>query len=163
MDADTEPEPDWIFDEPLHRWPRRVAVATLIGVLVVLVAAGLGIGTQLALARTDHSLDRAHDQVHGATAKLETTDRQLSAAKTRSVAAGIVLAGESAQLAADQADLARTQADVFAKGVNIADLDTCLSGVEQVLNEIAVGDTAGAAATLAGVSPSCRAAAPGSS
>ena len=64
------------------------------------------------------------------------------------------------QLAADQAQLARAQADVFAQGVSISDLDTCLSGVEKSLNQISLDDQTGAAATLSGVASNCKEAAP---
>ena len=36
------------------------------------------------------------------------------------------------------------RSDVFAKGVSISQLDTCLSGVEQALNQISLGDQSGA-------------------
>ena len=53
------------------------------------------------------------------------------------------LATETSQLAAAQAQLASTEANVFANGVSINDLDTCLSGVEQALNQISLGRPGG--------------------
>ena len=48
------------------------------------------------------------------------------------------------------------------QGVSISNLDTCLAGVEKALNQIALANQTGAAATLQGVASNCRAAEPAS-
>lgn len=65
---------------------------------------------------------------------------------------------DSSQLKGVQAALALTQADVSQQSVLIADLHTCLSGVEEALNSLSVGNQAGAIADLNAVSSSCTAA-----
>jgi hypothetical protein len=87
----------------------------------------------------------------------ETTWAAVSAQAT---SAAQLLATETTQLALVQSQLASAEADVFANGVSINDLDTCLSGVEQALNQISLDDQSGAATTLDGVAASCRGALP---
>ncbi len=66
---------------------------------------------------------------------------------------------------AAQASLASTpvgtglqaQANVHSQGVDIGKLDDCVGAVEQALNQIAVGQTAGGLATLRASSSSCSA------
>ena len=86
----------------------------------------------------------------------------LGSVTAQSAAAARTLATETSQLAAVEAQLAATEANVHADGVSIDDLDTCLSGVEQALNEISIDDQHGAASTLDGVAAPCRAAEPAS-
>jgi hypothetical protein len=85
---------------------------------------------------------------------------QLAVDTAQSNQAGHTLSTESAQLAADQAQLAQAQAGVYAQGVSISDLDTCLSGVEESLNQLSLGNESGAATTLSGVAATCQDAEP---
>jgi hypothetical protein len=67
---------------------------------------------------------------------------------------------ESSELAIDQSHLSAAEADITTKGVNISDLNTCLSGVQQALNEISLGDRPAAVTSLDRVGPTCQAAEP---
>jgi hypothetical protein len=58
-------------------------------------------------------------------------------------------------LSATQSALAHDEAGIFSQGVDLGELDTCLATVEQALNQLAVGQTAGGLASLRASSSSC--------
>jgi hypothetical protein len=163
MDTQGEPTSPDRRSRPGHRLPRRLGILSLATLVAVAVAIAVGIGTQLTLAHTEASLDTTRTTLQRAEVRLDAVRDQLAAAKVQSTAAGITLAGESSELAKDEAALARAQIDVVANGVNISALDACLSGVEQTLNQIAVGDIGGASSTLGAVEGTCKAALPAGS
>jgi hypothetical protein len=68
---------------------------------------------------------------------------------------------DAAQLKAAQSELATTQVDVSQQTSRIAALHTCLGGVEQALNALAVGSQANAISELSSVATSCSAASGG--
>ena len=68
------------------------------------------------------------------------------------------LSQDSSQLLGAQTSLSAAQAHVTQQASLITSLQTCLVGVEQALNELAVGNQAGAIAALNAVSASCTAA-----
>jgi uncharacterized protein HemX len=145
-------------DRSSRSWGLGIAAAVAVLVLIGAVTVGFVSHAHLGQARSSLSSERArlrHTEALAATARSE-----LAAVQGQSDAAGHTLASESTQLAADQAQLAHAQADVFAQGVSISELDTCLSGVEKSLNQISLDDQSGAAATLNGVAANCRAAEP---
>jgi hypothetical protein len=141
-----------------RRW--RLVLVYVVVSLMLVTAVAVGVQANRQLTRTDASLASIRGQLHRTTAQVATARSELAGVTARSVAAQGTLNTVSAQLAADQAQLAKAQADVHAKGVSIGQLDLCLSGVEQALNQIAVGDQTGAATTLNGVSANCQSAEP---
>ncbi len=68
---------------------------------------------------------------------------------------------DAAQLKAAQSELAATQVDVSQQTSRIAALHTCLGGVEQSLNALAVGSQANAISELSSVATSCSTASGG--
>jgi hypothetical protein len=68
---------------------------------------------------------------------------------------------DAAQLKAAQSELAATQVDVTQQTSRIAALHTCLGGVEQSLNALAVGSQANAISALSSVATSCSTASGG--
>jgi hypothetical protein len=68
---------------------------------------------------------------------------------------------DAAQLKAAESELAATQVDVSQQTSRITALHTCLGGVEQALNALAVGSQANAIAELSSVATSCSAASGG--
>jgi hypothetical protein len=68
---------------------------------------------------------------------------------------------DAAQLKAAQSELAATQVDVSQNTSRIAALHTCLGGVEQALNALAVGSQANAITELSSVATSCSTASGG--
>jgi hypothetical protein len=170
------PESDgWVDDQPSavavepadtppaalrRRRRRRRLLLVYVVVSMMLLTAVVGVQANRQLTRTDASLAAVRGQLQRTTAQVATARSQLATAAAHSEADQRTLHTESAQLAADQAQLAQAQADVHAKGVSIGQLDLCLSGVEQALNQIAVGDQAGAVTTLHGVAANCMNAEP---
>jgi hypothetical protein len=170
------PAPDgWIDDRPSdvkaepteaqpavrrRRRRRRLLVVYAVVSILLMTAMVVGVQANRQLTRTDASLASIRSQLRRTTAQVATARSELNTAVAHSVADDATLQTETAQLAADQSQLAKVQADVHAKGVSIGQLDLCLSGVEQALNQIAVGDQPGAATTLNGVSANCKSAEP---
>jgi hypothetical protein len=156
-----EAEPDQASPAALRRRRRRRLLVVYVVVSVLLVTAVVvGVQANRQLGRTDASLASIRGQLQRTTAQVATARSELATAVAHSEADEGTLRTETAQLATDQSQLAKVQADVHAKGVSIGQLDLCLSGVEQALNQIAVGDQAGAAATLNSVSANCQSAEP---
>jgi hypothetical protein len=148
---------------PDRRLHQLLGILALVGLLAALVAIAVGVGTQVAIAHTNDSFIVTRANLHGAEKTLRVLRGQLKAMEAQSTAAGITLAGESADLAKEQAALASAQRNVSANGVNISALDSCLSGIEQTLNQIAVDDDAGATSTLSSVQATCKSVHPSSS
>ncbi|HVA04706.1 MAG TPA: family 43 glycosylhydrolase [Acidimicrobiales bacterium] len=73
---------------------------------------------------------------------LNNTSRELSAAE--------------ASLASTQGSLANANTGLAFQGIDITTLNTCLAGVEQALNQIAVGDQNGAVTSISAASSSCQ-------
>jgi hypothetical protein len=112
------------------------------------------------LGRTNRSLTSTRAELRRTLEQVATTGAALARITGQSTAAGQTLEMETAQLGTDQQQLAAAEANIHANGVSIADLDTCLSGVEKALNQISLGNKSGAVATLNGVASSCRKAQP---
>jgi hypothetical protein len=157
-DTDSSGAPGEAGRRPRRRW-RLVAIYVVVGALLV-AAVVVGIQANRQLGRTDDSLNAIRGQLRQTTAQVAVARSKLAVVTGESAAAERTLETETTQLAADQSQLAQAQAGVHAKGVSISELDTCLSGVEQALNQIAVGDQGGAAATLNRVSAHCQSAEP---
>ncbi len=136
------------------RWFCAVALAALA------VAVPVGVNGRAQLHRTETQLTEVRARLHQTVIRARSAAAALTAVTAQATSAAQVLATETDQLASVQSQLASTEANVFANGVSINGLDTCLSGVEQALNQISLGDQHGAATTLDGVAGSCRAAAP---
>jgi len=128
--------------------------------VVLAVAVSVAFGARDRLHGTDTQLVATRARLAGTVSRAHRAEVALGAVTAQSAAAAHTLATETSQLASVQAQLAATEANVSADGVSINNLDTCLSGVEQALNEISIDDQHGAASTLDGVAVSCRAAEP---
>ena len=68
------------------------------------------------------------------------------------------LASASSTLASTQSSLANANTSLFFEGTTVTDLNRCLAGVEQALNQIAVGNQSGAVKSVSAVASSCRSA-----
>jgi len=145
-------------EESSRRW--LIPVAYGAGAVMLVLAGLVGINAHAQLNRTHASVASTRGELQHALSLVADTRTELAKVTGLADAAGRTLATASAQLTADQAKLAADQADVFSNGVSISQLDTCVAGVEQALNQISLGDQSGAAATLNGVAANCRAAEP---
>ena len=85
---------------------------------------------------------------------------RLHALSDAAAAEAFELGIDSSQLSGLDDRLALSQSNVLSQGVRISDLDACLSGVEQALNQISLGNSAGAGSTLSQVGPECTGAEP---
>jgi beta-xylosidase len=141
-----------------------VATAAALG----FAALGVGINSDL---HTRSELRQARSALKATRSQVRLTLRTLTrveATLLRTAAQRTDLQGElaatSQDLASAQANLSSTQAGlsdadktVATQGVDITVLNTCLSGVEHALNQIAVGDDGGAVTSISAVSTSCQA------
>jgi hypothetical protein len=139
---------------------RRLVLAYALVVVLLAVAVSVAFGARARLHLTDTQLTATRARLARTVTRAHRAETALGSVTAQSTAAARTLATETSQLASVEAQLAATEANVFADGVSIDDLDTCLSGVEQALNEISLDDQHGAASTLDGVAASCRAAEP---
>jgi hypothetical protein len=130
------------------------AVVLLVGAVWVTV------DTAARLHRTDAELAAVQARVQHTVARIHVTRVALHKVSVQSATAARLLDTASSELAADQSHLSAAEADVTTNGVNIADLNTCLSGVQQALNEISLGDRPAAVTSLDRVGPTCRSAEP---
>jgi chromosome segregation ATPase len=112
---------------------------------------------------------QAHDQADRAHAALRVTHQRTADVKqslaklrddvevlaTRVGSDSTAFDQDAAQLKAAQSELASTEANVSHQTSQIAALHTCLGGVEQALNALAVGSQANAISELSSVATSC--------
>jgi hypothetical protein len=141
-----------------RRW--GFLVVCLVGVVLLSASTAVAVGAHAQQHRTDAALASVRARLSQMDTLLIEARAQLAVDTAQSNQAGHTLSTESAQLAADQAQLAQAQAGVYAQGVSISDLDTCLSGVEESLNQLSLGNESGAATTLSGVAATCQDAEP---
>ncbi len=139
-----------------RRWRRAVAAAAAVTALVsgcLLVTSD--IKARAEIRTTDLSLATVAPRLNAIRAALGRDERRLAAAEARRAAVTRSFDAAQSTLSATQAGLARAQAGIRSQGVDLGVLDTCLSGVEEALNQIAVGQTSGGLASLRASSSSC--------
>jgi hypothetical protein len=108
--------------------------------------------------RAHHALGTTRRRSHTVSVHLEVLQRDLSVLKTQVGSDTTALNQDSSQLLGAQTSLSAAQAHVTQQASLITSLQTCLIGVEQALNELAVGKQSNAIAALNSVSSSCAAA-----
>jgi hypothetical protein len=136
-----------------RRRSRAGLAIALVGLVLVAVAAG---ETYVQHASVDPSLASARTDLDQTLGRLDAARDQLAATTTQSETVEHSLASDTALLTQDQAQLADTDTRTHLQGVNVSDLRICLAGVEQALNQFALGDRTGAMSTLGGVTGSCQ-------
>ena len=87
---------------------------------------------------------------------LQITAWELSSAKADLASTQGALASANTNLASTQSNLANANTGLYLQGTAISALNTCLSGIEQALNQIAVGNQSGALHSISGVAGSCQ-------
>lgn len=142
------------------RWVRWVvaigAVALFAAALAFLVADQVAQRNRDDRAR--HALSITQRRAHTVSAQLDVLQRDLRVLKTQVGSDTTALNQDSSQLLGAQTSLSAAQAHVTQQASLITSLQTCLIGVEQALNELAVGKQSNAIAALNSVSSSCAAA-----
>jgi hypothetical protein len=132
--------------------------------LTILIAGGILLGTDLRgraeVRTTQTQLTMAEGHEKQGRLHLLSTQTQVgtASADVRSLQASITRT--QASLDSTNAAIASTEQGLFFGGFNISALTNCLAGVTQALDQIAVGQTAGALSSLGAASPSCTAAKP---
>jgi chaperonin cofactor prefoldin len=157
--ADATESPDPV----VARWRRAdpaLVVVTVVVLAVVAVLVGWGLHTRAQTAATTRTAESVQRQVHRTLAQLAVTQGQLSAVTTQEQSANATLSSDTALLQTEKANLSQDQSTISAQGVNISKLQACLTGIQETLNEISLGDTAHAVASLQAVAPDCSAAEP---
>jgi hypothetical protein len=109
-------------------------------------------------AQAHTALGVTRQQTRTVTRQLDEVRRDLKILETQVGSDSTALSQDSSQLLGAQTSLAAAQADVTQQKSLITSLQTCLVGVEQALNELAVGKQSNAIAALNFVSESCTAA-----
>jgi hypothetical protein len=108
--------------------------------------------------RTHTSLGVTQQRTNTVSAQLQELSRDLRVLKTQVGSDTTALSQDSSQLLGAQTSLSAAQAHVSQQASLITSLQGCLVGVEQALNELAVGNREKAIAALNAVSTSCTAA-----
>jgi hypothetical protein len=137
--------------------------------LILLAAAGALFASVLGYLLEDQIAAYAHyEQTKGAVAAthhrearvgrdLAVLRRELTTVTKKIESDTATLGQDQAKLKAAQAALAGVQADVSQQSTVIGALQSCLAGVQQALNALAINDQAGAIADLTSVGSSCTA------
>jgi septal ring factor EnvC (AmiA/AmiB activator) len=132
---------------------------------VCVVAATLGflVADQVAhrhqYDRTASSLESTRRHIARTASQLASLQRDLLALGNQIGSDTTALEQDQSQLKGAQSALGSVQSNVTQQASLITSLQTCLGGVEQALNALAVGNRAGAVTQLEAVSTSCSAAA----
>jgi len=113
------------------------------------------------VAQTRASLDAVHAQSSAASQQLAVARRDLSLVTTQVGSDSTALTQDVSQLKAARSALLAAQSQVSEQTAQIGSLHTCLRGVEQALNALAVKRQGRAIDALNSVSASCQAAASG--
>ncbi len=108
--------------------------------------------------RTHTALGVTQQRTRTVSAQLQELSRGLSVLKTQVGSDTTALSQDSSQLLGAQTSLSAAQAHVTQQASLITSLQSCLVGVEQALNELAIGNRASAIAALNAVSASCTSA-----
>jgi hypothetical protein len=134
-----------------------------VALLLVVVAAlgGWGVHLRARTAVATHSLGSARADIRGAVGQLLTAEVDLSTTDTQRAAVTATLAHEASLLASAESQLASDRSTISAQGVDITDLSTCLTGVQEALNAVSLGDVADALTALKGVGGTCLDSEPG--
>lgn len=133
-----------------------VPVALVAAALVLLITDQITAYDQFGRAQRSLGITRRHTQT--VSAELNELSRDLRVLKTQVGSDTTALNQDASQLLGAQTSLSAAQAHVTQQASLIGSLQTCLGGVEQALNALAVGNQPQAIAALNAVSSSCTAA-----
>jgi septal ring factor EnvC (AmiA/AmiB activator) len=139
------------------RWVIGLGASALVLVVVgFLVADQVQAQRQYEQARS--SLGVTQQRTQTVSAQLREVQRDLRVLKTQVGSDTTALSQDASQLLGAQTSLSAAEAHVSQQASLITSLQTCLVGVEQALNGLAVGKQGKAIAALNSVSTSCTAA-----
>jgi hypothetical protein len=137
--------------------PGRLGAVVVVAVVIggVLVASDLQARSEIRAA--DVSVASAAHRLSGLPVALSGAEQRLAVARAGRASVTRSFDAVQSSLSATQAALSQDQTGIHSQGVDLGKLDICLSSVEQALNQLAVGQTAGGLASLRASSGSCAA------
>lgn len=132
------------------------AVGTALAALVLALSVVSGLHARAETRRTERHLAATRADLATSVRALERARVALAEVRTEVATGRRALASVAAELSSVRAQLARQEANLYVEGVSAQALDTCMWGVQDALNLVALNNGAGARTALSKVSPSCR-------
>jgi len=149
-------------DRTRVRRGHRVLLAVAVVLVLVLVGTAVGLvagdvaRTNRQFDRTQRSLDVTQAHTRAVLADLTQVRQELGGVSVQVFLATKALAQDAADLTTAHSELLVAQSDVSNQTTVIADLQTCLGGVQQALNALSVNDQGRAIDALDSVAPQCN-------
>lgn len=175
--ASAEPDATPVESAPVERPGRRLTWRRIAGAAVVALLLGVAVTVATrAWSSTREATERTRSTLADTRADIRRTESDLATATGERRAAQATLGDQVAALAARrderdaaqadldvvtlilaqaQAQLTASQVDLIEGAVRLDAFDRCLVGVAKALNQAAVGDTGGLAATIRGIEGDC--------
>lgn len=129
---------------------------TLLGSMCALAVTDLHGRAQV--ERTDAEIAVADHQVAALRERLASTRAQADLVGQEIKAVATAVLQTQANDSSTESSITSTEAGIFFAGYDVAELNLCLSGVTQALDQVAVGQSGAAIASLHSVSANCNAA-----
>ena len=140
---------------------KRMAVTiTAVVVVATCVLLVTDLRARAEVRRTTHELVSTQNRQEQEQAGLSATQAQMSTALSEVRTLQRSISQTQTSLATSNAAISSSEKGLVLDGFDISALNTCLSGVTQALDQVAVGQTKGALSSLGAVSTSCNAARP---
>ncbi len=111
--------------------------------------------------RTTDALTTAVNRQRQESGRLLSTRAQMRTTVSEARTLQMSISRTQASLATSNASISSVEKGLEFGGFNISELNTCLGGVTQALDQAAVGQTKGALSSLGAAAASCEAAKPG--
>ena len=130
----------------------------MVAVVVVAAVSALALTdlhTRSDVRRTDAQLARLEHRTHVVLEHLAATRLALAVQRTQQTVVRADLAQVDVELNSTDARLSSTNYILGQESAYVDELNTCLTGVEEALNSLSVGDTADAVTSLNGVHAEC--------
>lgn len=149
------------FTDPPARGRRRRMRWVVAALAIAVLAAGFGyltgneVQANTQFDQTHRSLDTTRHHIDTVLSDLATVRHELGVVNSQVAVDSKALAQDTTQLQGVEHALTSAQADVTSQTSTIGDLHTCLGGVEQALNALAVADQNHAIDALHAVTASC--------
>jgi hypothetical protein len=109
------------------------------------------------IGAVDTSVTSVDHRVRAVQSQLTAARHRLTAVQARSETVTRAFDAAQSSLSATQATLSKDEDGLQAQGVDLGVLNTCLSGVQDALNQFAVGQTSGGLASLRASTRPCAA------
>ncbi len=141
-----------------RRAARRLAVGTVVGVAVGLLAAGLVDDVQVhgRLHDAESRAAATRSMLGRTTAALASTVRSAHAAQQTAAATGRRLTEVTSELATARKELVQAQGGMTSRAIELSDVHACAGGVNRSASALKEGNEPQAVAALTAVAPACE-------